>query len=589
MARTMATITERRAAAELRRRQAGEAGERGGDAAFRQYRSQAPGVGRMRVVGMPSQVRAKSETRNGKTMTRTEGFFTRYERGYPMWDVHGQYEEVIGRGAGRETLASKPNVMFLVNHKGVTMARTHNGTLILEERAEGGWHDAWLNPERPDVQIIATAIADGDVEEMSFAFMIPDGAGEWSSDFMTFRIGAYDIDRGDVSAVNMGANPNTDIAARTPQILDDLDRLPEGALPEAAARLARRSGAPIYAQGGRTPQRESITVRTEPRAVDPSASHAVRALQGRTIRTAARLVDYAMANSLGVADLASVRLPWYEIRNDSASAEGGPDEGDAPESTDVLIFDEIGGSFGVDAKTFAEDLNAISTPKIRIRFSSPGGDVFQAKAIHSAILHHPAHVTGYADGLVASAASLIFMACDERVMMPAGELMLHDASMVTDGNAADHGKGETFLDRHSDNLADIYAERMGVTREEARQIMLDETWAFPDEAVKLGLADRISTRADMLAEGDPKAERMRRSHDLSLWPYRYQGRAAAPAPQQTRAGAAHSAIVEGQERAAAVRAEIEHRAERAERSTPPEPKGRSIALIRAALAVAERE
>jgi HK97 family phage prohead protease len=569
MARTMATVTERRAAAELRRRQAGEAGERGGDVAYRQYRSAVAGLGRSRVVDTPTQVRAASEPRNGKDMVHTSGFFTRYERGYPMWDSFGEYEERIARGAGRATIAANPNVMFLVNHKGVTMARTHNGTLFLEERDEGGFHDAWLNPERPDVQIIKAAMNDGDVEEMSFAFLIPDGAGEWSEDFMTFEIRSYDIDRGDVSAVNMGANPNTDIAARAGQILDELDHLPEGALPEASARLARRGAEP----------RERIEVRSQPRTVDPKASRAVRALQGRQARTAARYVELAERNGLSVAEVVNTQLPWYEIRERRAAGDEGASTRQA-ESTDVFIYDEIGGSFGVDAETFARDLNEITTPQINIRIASPGGSMFDGETIHSAILHHPAHTTGYVDGLAASAASMIAIACDELVVMPAGELMVHDASMTTDGNAADHGKGQTFLDRHSNHIADLYAAKMGVSTQEARDLMLAETWLFSNEAVEIGLADRAGTRADMLPEGDPAEARMARKHDLSQWPYRYQGRAAAPEPRLTRKADTSELNISDALRDA-------HRdlvnAVSAGGSSAPAPTGRSISLIEAQL------
>ena len=46
---------------------------------------------------------------------------------------------------------------------------------------------------------------------MSFAFMI-DG-GEWSRDMDVFRLTGVNLHRGDVSAVNYGANPYTSIAA----------------------------------------------------------------------------------------------------------------------------------------------------------------------------------------------------------------------------------------------------------------------------------------------------------------------------------------------------------------------------------------
>jgi HK97 family phage prohead protease len=544
MSRTMATITERRAAAELRKRQAGEAGERGGDAAFRQYRSQAPGVGRARTVSTPTELRAATEQRNGKPMIHTWGLFTRYERGYPMWDTFGEYEEMTERGSGRKTLSSNPDVAFLVNHKGVTMARTRNNTLILEERDQGGHHDGWLNPERQDVRDFYSAVTDGLITEMSYAFMIPEGAGEWSEDFMTFRIKEYDIDRGDVSGVNYGANPYTDIAAQTGDVLNALERLPEGALREAGARLAARGTA--YRSGDgfaptvtaddikRATPRERIEIQRQPIEVDPNASRAVRALQGHKARVAARMVDLAQRNELSVADIVETPLPWYEIRERRAQGEDGTDREGPAEATDVFIYDEIGGSMGVSPKQFAADLNAITTPQINVRINSPGGSVFDGEALHSSIMHHPSHVTAYIDGLAASAASLVAIAADEIVTMPAGEWMLHDASMNTQGDERDHIKGGTFLGRHSNHLADLYGARMGITSEEARQIMLDETWAFADEALELGLSDRTGTRADMLPEADPAEERMARKHDLSRFAYRHQGRAAAPDPRKVR-------------------------------------------------------
>ncbi len=608
--RTMASPAERRAAAELRRRQAGEAGDRGGDEAYRQYRSGVPGLTCARRVSMPTQIRAAKESRNGKPMFHTWGLFTRYERGYPMWDTFGEYEEVTARGSGRRSLASNPDVAFLVNHRGMTMARTRNGTLLLDEQHEGGHHEAWLNPERTDVRDFISAVDDQLITEMSYAFMIPDGAGEWDEDFMTFRIMEWDINRGDVSGVNYGANPYTDIAAQTPDVLDALDRLPAGALREAGARLAQRGAPPA-------PARDRIEVRGVLPEVDPGASRAVRALQGRHVRTAQRLADYATRNGLTVAEAAAARLPWYEIRAGVPLPADDDGEDTPRETTDVFIYDEIGGSMGVSAKQFAKDLAEITTPVLRIRINSPGGSVFDGEAIHSAILHHPSRTVAYIDGLAASAASFIPLAADEIVTMPAGEWMIHDASMLTEGNPADHQKAVTFLDRHSDHIAGFYATRMGIPVEEARDLMRAETWMFPAEAVEAGLADRVGSRADALPEGGEQAERMAHRHDLRNWAYRYQGRSAAPIPNigktsgpfvpiRRRTGdlakafglddPAHDALdavngAEGDERAAAIAAEVAKRTSPPpdDHATPEQPRGRSIALIQAAQTVRERE
>jgi HK97 family phage prohead protease len=163
-----------------------------------------------------------------------------------MWDDFGPYEEVVAASAFSETLSAQPDVAFLVNHRGVTMARTTNDTLKLALTDMGLQSDAWLNPKRQDVKDLVIAIEDRNIDEMSFAFMLEEGW--WSEDFSQFRITKVNIDRGDVSAVNYGANPYTSIAARSREILDDLGHLPAGAKRAALARLSGpEDAAPVTA------------------------------------------------------------------------------------------------------------------------------------------------------------------------------------------------------------------------------------------------------------------------------------------------------------------------------------------------------
>jgi len=74
-----------------------------------------------------------------------------------------------------------------------------------------------------------------------------------------------------------------------------------------------------------------------------------------------------------------------------------------------------------------------------------------------------------------------------------------------------------LLDKHSDNIASIYADRAGGTVDSWRSKMRDETWYSADEAVKAGLADEV--------KGTSKTEN---SWDLSI--FNYAGRSQAPAP-----------------------------------------------------------
>lgn len=267
-------------------------------------------------------------------------------------------------------------------------------------------------------------------------------------------------------------------------------------------------------------------------------------------------------NPVLAADLTEIKLPWYYIRNaaETDSSEGGSNTGPG---TEVFIYDEIGGSFGVSADEFVQDLGKITDDNITVRINSPGGSVFDAVAIYNALIQHPANVTTRVDALAASAASIIAMAGDKVEMMVGSQLMIHDAMGIEMGNAKDMREMATFLDKQSDNLASIYANKGG-DQQDWRALMLAETWMFAQEAVDFGLADSVFTRAverempelleeesdepseeddqdageDQSPEEDEEDETldalMARMHRLTNRGYKYSGRQAAPTPRNTR-------------------------------------------------------
>lgn len=197
----------------------------------------------------------------------------------------------------------------------------------------------------------------------------------------------------------------------------------------------------------------------------------------------------------------------------------------AAEGTPVLrIYDPIdswGGDWGVSAKEFADALDGIDSPDIHLHINSPGGEVFEAVAIANLLRAHPAKITARVDGIAASAASFIAASADELVMARNTEFMIHDAWGMGIGNAADMRDLADTLDRLSDNIAAIYAEKSGGTTEEWRAAMVAESWYSADEAVAAGLADRVDRP---VADEAAKA-----SFDLAGM-FQHAGRAEAPAP-----------------------------------------------------------
>jgi len=252
-------------------------------AAVRAYPKTAPvGTGLERMQAFSAELRAEEVKWKGEDRVRLQGIASVVERKYQMYDMFGPYEEVIDRGAFDDTLARNPDVAFLVNHRGVTMARTKSGSLELRMTDEGLAPVAFVNPKRQDVSDLVVAIEDREIDEMSFAFRIAEDGVEWDEDFTVCRIARLDIDRGDVSAVNYGANPYTSIAARSNEILSALERLPLAARKAAMERL-REIG---------LPGQERAEVEAEP-AVEDEVREEAPAPTGRSLAQVQALLDLA--------------------------------------------------------------------------------------------------------------------------------------------------------------------------------------------------------------------------------------------------------------------------------------------------------
>lgn len=212
---------------------------------------------------------------------------------------------------------------------------------------------------------------------------------------------------------------------------------------------------------------------------------------------------------------------WYRITN-TAEAGGEP-------VASISIYGDIG-SWGISAAAFLEELKTVDAAEISLYLNSPGGEVFDGLAIHNALRSHRARVMVQVDALAASIASVIAMAGDRIVMSPHSQLMIHDAMGVSMGNPEELREYADFLDRQSDNIAAVYAERAGGTVKQWRARMREETWYFADEAVEAGLADEVAKPMRLQPGEEEEARAIAASWDLSVYNYAHTSRDQAPAP-----------------------------------------------------------
>jgi len=174
----------------------------------------------------------------------------------------------------------------------------------------------------------------------------------------------------------------------------------------------------------------------------------------------------------------------YEIANAADGAEA-----------TIYLYDLIDPYWGVGAAQFVKDLAAVTAPVVNLRINSPGGDVFDGRAIATAIREHGSKVVAHVDGLAASAASFIALAADEVVMAPGAMMMIHRASSLAWGNAEDMLHLADVLEKIDDSLVAEYVRETGQEEAQVREWLNAETWFTADEAVQYGFADRLSEEA----------------------------------------------------------------------------------------------
>ena len=119
--------------------------------------------------------------------------------------------EKIAPGAFRKTLSETPDVRLLVNHEGLPMARTKNGTMRLTEDDKGLYFEAEL-ANTQEARDLYTLVERGDVDQMSFAFRVI--RQKWNDDRTERSLTEVSLADGDVSIVTYPAYPATSVEAR---------------------------------------------------------------------------------------------------------------------------------------------------------------------------------------------------------------------------------------------------------------------------------------------------------------------------------------------------------------------------------------
>ena len=157
----------------------------------------------------------------------------------------------------------------------------------------------------------------------------------------------------------------------------------------------------------------------------------------------------------------------------------------------VYIYDAIGGWWGIDPREWVPAFAALKAKTIHLRINSPGGSVFDAETIRTAIKQHSANVIAHIDGYAASAATGVAIAANEVEISEGGFFMIHNAWGLAMGRAEELRDYADLLDKVDSSIVAAYVKKSGQEESQVRDWMDKETWFTAAEAMTHGFVDKI--------------------------------------------------------------------------------------------------
>jgi len=132
---------------------------------------------------------------------------------------------------------------------------------------------------------------------------------------------------------------------------------------------------------------------------------------------------------------------------------------------------------------------------ITIRINSPGGDVLDGFALFDTILRlrrKGHYVTTHGIGMIASMATVLMQAGDERILDANAWFMVHEISARSGGKTSDMEDELKFIRRLQDRILEIYTKRTKLNKAQiSRRWKKTDDWMDAAEALELGFIDRV--------------------------------------------------------------------------------------------------
>ena len=136
---------------------------------------------------------------------------------------------------------------------------------------------------------------------------------------------------------------------------------------------------------------------------------------------------------------------------------------------------------------------------IKLFFLSPGGDLEIEEAVVSTIRLSQTPVWGIAMGMVASAASLIYLSCHKRFALPNAYLIIHQGSAQMGGNYDQMVAAMKDYEEQIERMTKFYIENTDYTEDEIRTNIKTDWYVRGEELLQRKLITNwVSTIDELL-------------------------------------------------------------------------------------------
>ncbi|NGZ17982.1 Clp protease ClpP [Vibrio aestuarianus] len=161
------------------------------------------------------------------------------------------------------------------------------------------------------------------------------------------------------------------------------------------------------------------------------------------------------------------------------------------EPVKVYLYGDIAW-YDIDAAAMLEALAPHAGRDIELHILSDGGDVFYGQAIYAALKDHNGKITGIIDSVCASISSFIAMACDELLIRPFAQIMIHECRGGNPWATVDEKLAEIEMMRGiNDAMAEAFAAKSGKAVDDVKADMKSDFWLKGQSAVDYGLCDGL--------------------------------------------------------------------------------------------------